>query len=295
MILNSGKIEETVLWSELFPHAFNRRIEACPIVYLPLGICEPHGQFSAFGLDTMKAEWLCAMAASRVGGIVAPTQAYHIHETGYHARWLEEVVGEENPRMTSMPPHVVLQFFLYQLRAFVNAGFKAIVVVSGHSGGNQEDLRIAAELFMEITSVQVWVVSDPELVHGQYTGDHAGKYEISQLMYLRPELVDLSLIRLEQLPGSGGKLAAGADAGNASPVEGERIMLACLDALQRKAKAMQEEAADLPPQPRIPLSEVEVVCQRLLAKQASWVTLSSRAGQEPVSEESQWKIPYLPI
>lgn len=295
MTRSSGKvmtklIAEHVRWSELFPYAFNQRLEACPIVYLPLGICEPHGQFSAFGLDTMKAEWLCDQAASGVGGIVAPTQAYHIHETGYHAPWLEEVVGEENPRMTSMPPHAVLHFFLYQLRAFVNAGFKAVVVVSGHSGGNQEDLRLAAELFMAISSVRVWVVSDPELVQGQFAGDHAGKYEISQLMYLRPELVDMSLHALELVPGSGGRLAAGEDAAEASPAEGERIMLACLETLQRKAAALQVEAADLSTLSRIQLHEVELVWQRLLSQQANWVTLSTRQEQEPVSTGSQWKL-----
>ncbi|MDG0791825.1 creatininase family protein [Cohnella ginsengisoli] len=163
-----------VLWAELLPHEFKQRQEACPVVYLPLGLCEPHGQVSAFGLDTIKAEWLCEEAARREGGIVAPSMGYHIHEAGYHARWLEEEVGEENPHMTGIPPAVMLHLFLYQLRAFANAGFSTIVVVSGHSGGNQLDLRLAAEQFMKRVPVQVWVRSDPELVEGLYEGDHAG-------------------------------------------------------------------------------------------------------------------------
>ncbi|MGC1239932.1 MAG: creatininase family protein, partial [Chryseosolibacter sp.] len=79
------------LWAELLPYEFKKRLAECPIVYLPLGLCEPHGQVSAFGLDTIKAEWLCQEAARQVGGIVAPSMGYHIHETGYHARWLEEM------------------------------------------------------------------------------------------------------------------------------------------------------------------------------------------------------------
>lgn len=68
------------LWSELLPYEFNRRLDECPIVYLPLGLCEPHGQVSAFGLDTIKAEWLCLRTAEKAGGVVAPSMGYHIHE-----------------------------------------------------------------------------------------------------------------------------------------------------------------------------------------------------------------------
>jgi hypothetical protein len=32
-------------------------------------------------------------ASRRFGGVVAPTQGYQIHETGYHAPWLTEVMG----------------------------------------------------------------------------------------------------------------------------------------------------------------------------------------------------------
>ncbi|WP_281248398.1 creatininase family protein [Paenibacillus catalpae] len=77
----------------MFPFEFKQLLAECPVVYLPLGLCEPHGQVSAFGLDTIKAEWLCQNAASSVGGIVAPSMGYHIHETGNHARWLEDTVG----------------------------------------------------------------------------------------------------------------------------------------------------------------------------------------------------------
>ncbi len=176
-----------VRWEELLPDEFLKRQKDCPIVYLPMGLCEPHGHIAAFGLDTIKAEYICEAAASQYGGIVAPTQNYHIHETGYHAPWLEEVIGEANPHMASLPPDILLHLFLYQLRAFSNAGFKGVVVISGHSGGNQDDLRMVAATFMEFFPMKVEVRADPELVKGRFEGDHAGKYEISQLMFIRPE------------------------------------------------------------------------------------------------------------
>jgi hypothetical protein len=42
----------------------------------------PRGHAAAFGLDMIKAEYSCDTAAARFGGIVAPSQTYHIHETG---------------------------------------------------------------------------------------------------------------------------------------------------------------------------------------------------------------------
>lgn len=305
-IENNTRTEKT-LWSELLPHEFKKRMTACPTVYLPLGICEPHGQISAFGLDTMKAEWLCQEAAKKIGGIVAPSMGYHIHESGYHAAWLEETVGEENPHMTAMPPAIFLSFFLYQLRSFVNAGFKTIVVISGHSGGNQVDLRSAANVFMKYIPVQIYVKSDPELVEGLYAGDHAGRYEISQLMYLRPELIDMKALSYEQTEGSGGRLALGSDAEEASPELGENIMKACLDAMcsdvsQIIEKNKSQETSQIEQtkkleqtnkveQTKISYTAMESIWNEFLKTSSEWMTSNPWPGQQEVSSHSQWK-PY---
>ena len=182
---------EPVRWAELKPEEFLRRLAERPVAYLPMGMVEPHGHAAAFGLDMIKAEYLCDEAAARFGGIVAPPQAYHIHETGFHSVWLEEVVGEVNPRLGGLPPDVVMRSLLFQLRVCVNAGFRAVIVVSGQNGA-QGDLRLVAEEFMKLVPVPVVVRSDPELVRGTFPGDHAGRYELSQLLHIRPELVDMS-------------------------------------------------------------------------------------------------------
>ena len=57
-------------------------------------------------------------------------------------------MGEENPFLGAIPPHVMLHLFLYQLRAFALAGFQGVIVaVSGHAGGSQDDLRLVANAF----------------------------------------------------------------------------------------------------------------------------------------------------
>ncbi|HTG69331.1 MAG TPA: hypothetical protein VL921_08715 [Candidatus Udaeobacter sp.] len=58
MTRNSGKSERVRL-AELLPWEFKEKQATFPVVYLPLGLYEPHGQIAALGLDTIKTEWLC--------------------------------------------------------------------------------------------------------------------------------------------------------------------------------------------------------------------------------------------
>jgi creatinine amidohydrolase len=259
-----------------------------------MGLCEPHGPIAAFGLDTIKAEFICEAAARKVGGIVAPTQGYHIHETGYHAPWLEEVVGEVNPRMASLPPEILLSLFLYQLRAFSNAGFKAAVVITGHSGGNQEDLRMVAAAFMDQFPLKVEVRADPELVAGRYEGDHAGKYEISQLMHIRPDLVDMARISRPQEDTLLGRFALGPDAAEASPELGREIMEACIEEACQIAENLQEKIISQDPGPPIDFAQTEKVWEQIAARRKSWFSYSLHPGQQPASAGSRWKKYEIP-
>jgi creatinine amidohydrolase len=262
-------IAETVRWEDLLPREFEWRLAQLPLVYLPMGLAEPHGHVAAFGLDTHKAVYLCEEAARRFGGIVAPTQTYHVHETGYHRPWLEEVMGDVNPRLASLPPDVVLRLLVFQLRAFVNAGFRAIFVLTGHNA-NQPDLRLVAEEFRRNRPVPIVAVSDPELVAGKFDGDHAGRYEISQLMYLRPDLVDLGRLGDRETTALG-RFAQGDDAGEATEGEGEAIIEASLDAI----KGLVAECQPLPDGdiPFMSLEEADEIWRRVADRADEWCTL----------------------
>lgn len=277
-----------VCWEELLPKEFIMRQKEMPLVYLPLGICEPHGHIAPFGLDTLKAAYLCKESAKRFGGIVAPTLGYQIHESGYHARWLEDVVGEVNPFMTAMPPDVMLRFFLYQLRAFCNAGFKSIIVITGHSGGNQNDFRLVANSFEKETGINVIVKSDPELVLGKYKGDHAGKYEISQLLYLHPELMDMNRLLREKIDILG-RFAQGEDAHEASAKLGKGIIEASLSEIESIIKSIGLfEQTQIQ---KLNYQQTELIWKEIISKKQHWTTTRPRKGQQKVSKGSQW-LPY---
>lgn len=279
-----------VKWAELLPDEFIERQKQCPIVYLPMGLCEPHGHIAAFGLDTIKAEYICEAAARESGGIVASTQGYHIHETGYHAPWLEEVLGEANPHMASVPPDILLHLFLYQLRTFANAGFKAVVAITGHAGGNQEDLRLVASAFMNHFPIKVEVRADPELVKDRYEADHAGKYEISQLMYIRPDLIDMTKISRQYEDKSLGRFALGLDAAEASPELGREIMEACIGETCRIVEELNSSIDPNVPVEHINFEQIESIWKDISAQRNNWATYKLHAGQSPVTAGSRWKI-----
>lgn len=261
-----------VKWAELLPDEFMERQREFPLVYLPMGLCEPHGHIAAFGLDTIKADYICEATAARAGGIVAPTQGYHIHETGYHKPWLQKMIGDANPHMAAVPPNILLHLFLYQLRAFVNAGFKGIVVITGHAGGNQKDLRIVAQAFMNRFPVKIEVRADPELVAGKYEGDHAGKYEISQLMYLRPELIDMSKISRQYEDKTLGRFALGLNAAEASVEFGKRIIKACVSEACQIAENLHHQMDKFSKIDPIDFAQIEEIWNEVIADKESWAT-----------------------
>ncbi|CAN7603234.1 creatininase family protein [Rhizobium sp. LjRoot98] len=259
--------DEGVRWEMLKPAEFLSRQAEKPVVYLPMGLCEPHGHIAPFGLDTIKADWLCDQAARRFGGIVAPTMAYHTHETGYHKPWLREVMGGVNPRLAALPPHLVLETLLYQFRAFYNAGFQAAVVISGHHG-SQEDLRRVSSAFEAAYDFSTFVRTDPELVSGKFDGDHAGRYELSQLLAIRPDLVEMSRAdRVDHDPL--GRFAQNPDVEKASVSYGTEILEAQLTEI-----GLFVEKQHFCTDREIPMGDVATIWEGIDAQKRDWRTLN---------------------
>lgn len=262
-----------VRWAELFPDEFLARLEERPVAYLPMGMVEPHGHAAVFGLDQIKADWLCEEAARRFGGIVAPAQTYAIHETGFHRTWLDEVVGEVNPRLADLPPDVVMRTLLFQLRTLANAGFRSIMVVSGQNGA-QADLRLVADEFSALTAVPVVVRSDPELVATTHPGDHAGRYELSQLLHIRPDLVDLDRVgRTHTSPL--GRFAQNPDAAEATADHGKEIMEAALVAIEQLVADAGVGPFD---PPWLAFDDVEPAWKNVLKQRRHWVSYGLLPG-----------------
>ena len=216
-----------VRWERMFPDELEAAFADCPMLYLPYGLCEPHGPHNAPGLDALKAHALCVRAAREHGGIVAPADYWHIHEIGGYAAWAATYVGEP-PRtwLTALPPWQHFRNVLYHLRQADALGFKAAILFTGHYGPNWQDLKTLLTLVQPHLGTRCYGLPDFEANQPGFdgagrSGDHAGKVETSLLWALCPESVDMSRLPLHDEPGT--YFAMGRDAHEADRRIGERM------------------------------------------------------------------------
>jgi creatinine amidohydrolase len=237
-----------VLWERMFPDQLEARFVDCPVLYLPYGMCEPHGPANTLGLDGLKASAICREAARTGGGIVAPTEWWHVHEVGLYAAWGQREIGEVQRRwLTAVPPWVHFKNVCYHIRAADQIGFKAVILLTGHYGPNWKDLQRLVDLIQPFVSARLHGLPDFEAAQPGFDGDgkvadHAGKVETSLLWALEPACVDVS-----RFPGpdraspTGHFFAMGRDAREANREIGARIVGYEVEYLTRKVKQLMAE------------------------------------------------------
>jgi creatinine amidohydrolase len=169
-------------FEESRPAQVAERIEESPIAYLPLGALEWHGEHGPLGLDGLKAHHLCERAAERTGGVVFPTLFWGAFDTvpfpftfHFERAHLEPLIHQLLPQLSEW-------------------GFEVIVLLSGHYPPTQiRMLRKACRRFNG--QGRAISLGAPETAFGtdiEYYGDHAGMWESSIMLAIRPEWVDLS-------------------------------------------------------------------------------------------------------
>jgi creatinine amidohydrolase len=299
---------EEVRWERLFPDQIEARFAATPLLYLPYGICEPHGPQNVLGLDALKAHAIAIKAAQVSGGIVAPPDYWHIHEVGLYATWARREVGEVARHwLTAVPPWVHFKNVCYQIRAAERLGFKAVILLTGHYGPNWRDLKTVVELMQPHLNARLYGLPDFEANHrgfaedGKSGSDHAGRVETSLLWALEPSGVDYS--RLPELPLSprddalGGQyFAMGRDAHQSNRQVGDRMVAEEVAFLAAKAAELLK-AYDGRPAPVLPVwtfEDVELFWERevapILGQFKSMEGYADRhSDMETIGEGSVWK------
>ncbi len=218
-----------VQWELMLPAEFRDAQAALPVCFLPLGTVEWHGEHNALGLDALKAHALCVAAAEAAGGGV-------VHPPLYGG-----MGGLGKPATVVMEPELSWENYLLRpwlerlLSEFHRLGFRAVIMVTGHYGHNQQIVvRETAARMSE--RLQIPVLGTPEywLAHDAgYLGDHAGIGETSLLWYLQPDLVALDRIGADPDYGRDGRIR---DA--SSPELGQRYATLIVERLARLAQAM---------------------------------------------------------
>jgi creatinine amidohydrolase len=168
-----------------------RAIAAETTVVLPLGATEQHGPHLPAGTDFLTVEHLARAAAGRVSAEIAITvaPALPFGSSDHHL-----IFGATLSLRTETYYGVLTDL----LRSLVADGFQRIFLLNGH-GGNHELAQLAArdvalELPARIAAASYWTIAWDALVEQQaHLGcrlpGHAGVFETSMMLSLRPDLV----------------------------------------------------------------------------------------------------------
>jgi creatinine amidohydrolase len=212
------------------PGQLEKALRAFPAVYVPFGLIEWHGRHLPLGNDAIKAHGILVKAAEQFGGVVYPPVYFH---DGFPQAFLVPVLTELFTRLKK-------------------TGFRVILGVSGHNVQGQIDMinKALAPVTADgtVAGLGLWEIT---LSRSEDSNtDHAAKWETSNMMFLYPDLVDLSTLgdgplapNMKPPDGIGGLDPRK----HASPDVGRRNVALASQAIGRKARELLES---LPPDRR---------------------------------------------
>ncbi len=183
------------LMEKMRPDDLEEVIEKAPVAFVPLGTFEHHGWHLPVCFDGIKAHALCERVAKETGGAVLPTFFYGTGGGHVNYKWTI-ILPEEQIRP-------ILATTLDQLSRF---GFKAVVILTGHYPREQVDMvhELAEEAAKRNPGTRYIGLAEREITTplpgDNRSGDHAGKYETSIAMELKPDWVRLDYLTPDHDP-----------------------------------------------------------------------------------------------
>ena len=172
----------SIRFEESRPQQVREVMAEAPVAYVPLGALEWHGEHGPLGLDGLKAHYLCEAAARLTGGVVFPPVFWGAFDTmpfpftfHFRRRGIKKLVQES-------------------LRQLKEMGFQVIVLLSGHYPASQIKLlrRECRRCNRRGGALALGIPEQALATDLDYSGDHAGMWETSIMLAIRPELIALS-------------------------------------------------------------------------------------------------------
>jgi len=182
-----------VLLSEMTTHEIKEKAKPNTVVVVPVGSMEQHGPHLPLETDSRIVEEIATRAAQRVadriGVLVTPTVWLGL--SGQHIDFSGTL---------TLDPHCFIDVVTGIIKSLEHHGFRRMVLLNGH-GGNMAALDVIARTFESdvktlVVSTAYWRLADEgriEAVRESGPGGmaHAGEFETSCMLALRPELVHL--------------------------------------------------------------------------------------------------------
>jgi creatinine amidohydrolase len=172
-----------------------------PVAFQPVGTLEWHGRQNPIGCDTIKAERLVIETAKKIGGVVMPpiyfaSDAYRDVGKGYGLGMDPEAGFQLPGSFYQIETGLLKQFMLNACHNYLARGFKLVVIVSGHNPSIQQNLfdEICYLLKTEDGKEPVFFSMEYTAIpegHPKRSGDHAGGYETSMMLFLNGDRVNL--------------------------------------------------------------------------------------------------------
>ncbi len=207
----------THFYAEMSPHDVDSCWKARSPAILPWGALEWHGDHLPLGLDGMVAEHFGKMLAEQADGVLLPTT------------WLP-ITTLPHRHSLSVKTETLQRILDDVIAGLVAAGAKTVVLLTGHyaQGHLSEFYETAVRSMDDYPDVRVVAGTPLEPLGDDALLDHAGRYETSQLLALRPDLVKLSNLPPEINAKRDGVL--GADPRQGSATEGHELFRSALAA-----------------------------------------------------------------
>ena len=186
---------EKVCYELLRPQQIKNIKDECPIVYITAGSLEWHGFQNPLGTDGHIGHAMCCESALKYGGIVLPPYYLGLH--GEYKSWGPG--GWDGYTLGFNDDEIFFMAMRGLCKGLVHSGWKVLAGVTGHAVPEQrEQIRRAIESETGGTDVNGFAIYEGELhaadVDIPLEMDHAGAWETSCMMYLYPDVVDLSAL-----------------------------------------------------------------------------------------------------
>ena len=217
----AGELSPAVQMQFMRPGQLEAAARRFPVVYVPFGCIEWHGQHLPLGTDALKAHGILVKCAERFGGVVYPPVYFH---SGFNREHLDGVIADLFKRLKA-------------------AGFRVIIGVSGHNVQQQIDMidKALEPVVADgtVAGIGLWEIS---LSRGPESNtDHAAKWETSDMMFFYPACVDVAELgtgplapRMKPPDGIGGLDPRK----HASPKVGRRNVDLAAEAIGKKAREL---------------------------------------------------------
>ncbi|MEM2141848.1 MAG: creatininase family protein [Candidatus Thorarchaeota archaeon] len=234
-------------WTELTHLSFVKAISGTRVAILPTGSLEAHGNHLPLGTDTILPEYLADRVSRRTHALVLPP-------IPFGDSWaLEGFAGTVTVRHQTL-----VEFYCEVMESIFRNGLSRIVVLNGH-GGNTSAIESAAKTATQdndriVVIVNWWVDLAKETRREvlETPEGHAAEDETSELMYVRPDLVDMTdlksstvLMRYRVISAEHRndlyRYAASGDPGKANPEKGKRILESAEDELVHLVEDLERD------------------------------------------------------